>query len=850
MKHIFFLAPVLVIAAFPPAAHAAERVALVLGNNDYQHGAPLKNCINDARVVSKALGAAGFEVIDGTDLTLAQMEAKVLEFKRKAEGAKAAWFHYSGHGAEVDGANYLIPVDAKVEEEFQVKHKTLALDQVMGALEAAGAPLKVVVLDCCRDNPFGRGWKRNAATGLAGVAETPGGTIIAFATSPGKVAADGVGENSPFTAALVEQLAQPGLEIEQVFIETGRKVKLITQDRQIPWRNSSFYGSFILTPGGADSSTPTTPLAAPADLSAVPMPLPERAPSHDPERAAREKAALQAAILSHPPRGELIKIARQDESENIRLQACYHLLEIRDTGAEAATLAIHRSSKDPEIRWRSALLIWQYLGDNSGGDFLLADFRSRGRTGPVLNWSSWTNTLIEMDHKEGMKDMKKIWTSDYDANNSNFVKQQIILRLGLLLASKEKSQIEMVKNRMKRLPASDIDDNIYFCLAVLGDESSKERIRSRLFGKSPGFYAGSVPFSKQNRFNWVANLSELEQMIVEAAEKSSAPENLIKNLSTIANAREMWGESSSALKNVDVPFPLDLFSEASKRDLRFPAVQDGVELFNSGTSLDEYSFNRYAPTLAAAGNRKVVERANAWAQAPDPSLRFSVAKLAALYLKAQPSSVWEARDQALARQMSALVAEMWSNAPLRGKTSDFGDEPGKLDLVEAMAVFDKKIACKWIRELMSVYEGLPDLVTNEEWFYDESKKLVSLRPVPSYEGNWERKHRWYREKLLFELLTFYPKVWETPDYTFIDKVSSFEFAQGMAKQGNHANKGLEIYETRQIDSVQQVTARVRLMLAQGGYYEVYPQVIQSIDFKEENARHDVIKALWEFTSNF
>lgn len=129
--------------------------------------------------------------ISREDASLEQMEAKTHEFRRAAEGAKAAWFHYSGHGTEVKGVNYLIPVDADVKNEFQVKHQAFAIDQMLGALEEAGAPLKVVVLDYCRNNPFGRGWSRSGSVGLAQISDTPSGTIIAFATSPGKEAADG-----------------------------------------------------------------------------------------------------------------------------------------------------------------------------------------------------------------------------------------------------------------------------------------------------------------------------------------------------------------------------------------------------------------------------------------------------------------------------------------------------------------------------------------------------------------------------------------------------------------------------------------------------------------------------------
>lgn len=278
-RYIFWL-----LAAFCPPSlpllSAAERVALVIGNNAYQHGTPLKNCVSDARAVAGALKGAGFEVIVAEDAGLEQMEKKVLEFRRAAQGAKAAWFHYSGHGVEVKGSNYLVPVDADVQDEFQVKHKTYALDQMLGAMEESGTPLKVVVLDCCRDNPFGRGWSRSGSTGLAQIADTPSGTIIAFATSPGKVAEDGQGGNSPFTTALVAALGKPGLEIDQVFKETGRAVLASTGNSQQPWINSSFFDSFVMrnivNGNGGGFANPTATSASASTPNNLPEQMPDR----------------------------------------------------------------------------------------------------------------------------------------------------------------------------------------------------------------------------------------------------------------------------------------------------------------------------------------------------------------------------------------------------------------------------------------------------------------------------------------------------------------------------------------------------------------------------------------------
>ena len=280
------------LASLPPL-FAAERVALVIGNNAYKHGTPLKNCVNDAKAVADALKKTGFQVIIAEDASLEQMEAKALEFKRAAVGAKAAWFHYSGHGAEVEGVNYLIPVDANVKDKFQVKHQTFAVDQILGAMEDAETPLKVLVLDCCRDNPFGRGWSRSGSAGLAQIG-APSGTFIAFATSPGKVAADGDGANSPFTAALVRAITTPGLDVKDVFDETCRQVIQSTNNEQLPWISKSYYNPFVMmnivngNGGGGVSSV------VPRETAPAPSNMPEQMPARFNEPAPTPASLMPA----------------------------------------------------------------------------------------------------------------------------------------------------------------------------------------------------------------------------------------------------------------------------------------------------------------------------------------------------------------------------------------------------------------------------------------------------------------------------------------------------------------------------------------------------------------------------
>jgi formylglycine-generating enzyme required for sulfatase activity len=225
-------------------------VALVIGNGEYRHGNPLVNPQRDAEDVAGALRQCGFDLVGGgaqTNLTHEAMEKQVESFAAAASTAKVVLFFFAGHGLEVDGGNYMVPVDAQIEEKYQVKHRTLALDQILGAMDGEER-LKIVILDCCRNNPLGRGWGRDNVAGLGAPKSTPGGTILLFAAAPGQVAADGRGRNSPFTGVLKEALLKPGDEIEKVFKQVGAQVKAVTGKQQ-PWMNSSFYGTFAFVPG-------------------------------------------------------------------------------------------------------------------------------------------------------------------------------------------------------------------------------------------------------------------------------------------------------------------------------------------------------------------------------------------------------------------------------------------------------------------------------------------------------------------------------------------------------------------------------------------------------------------------
>ncbi len=255
MRYLHLLSFTLIVLAFGvPAALAEKRVALVVGNGAYEHTAALANPVNDAKDMAAALRALGFEVFEGLDLTEADFARKVRDFARAARGADAALFYYAGHGLQVEGRNYLVPVDARLSDEADLRFEALELSDVVELMERA-SPASLVFLDACRDNPLAQGLARSLGAsrstsvgrGLARL-DSGVGTLIAYATQPGAVAADGRGRNSPFTAALVEHLATPGLEVNQLLNRVRQTVVAATDQKQIPWTHSSLTGDFYLSP--------------------------------------------------------------------------------------------------------------------------------------------------------------------------------------------------------------------------------------------------------------------------------------------------------------------------------------------------------------------------------------------------------------------------------------------------------------------------------------------------------------------------------------------------------------------------------------------------------------------------
>jgi uncharacterized protein len=235
---------VLLLAALTPA-QAEQRLALVIGNGGYT-SRPLANPLHDAALIARALQSTGFDVTTLIDADQATMKKAMIEFGRRLRGSDSAGvFYYAGHGVQIDGENYLIPVGADIKELEEVALNGVSLSELMRTMERASG-VNLAILDACRDNPFATS-SRSGARGLAAVS-APSGTLIAYATAPGRVALDGKGENSPYTAALAEVLPTEGVALEDVFKRTRKKVLDVTAGKQTPWEHSSLTGEFYFRP--------------------------------------------------------------------------------------------------------------------------------------------------------------------------------------------------------------------------------------------------------------------------------------------------------------------------------------------------------------------------------------------------------------------------------------------------------------------------------------------------------------------------------------------------------------------------------------------------------------------------
>jgi len=264
-----WIALLVAMLAAAPAAHAQKRVALVVGNSAYQHTSKLTNPKNDAADITAALKKHGFQVIDGLDLDKPGFDRKVRDFAGALKGSDVGLFFYAGHGLQVAGQNYLVPIDAKAEGAEALEFEMVRVDVVHRIMERQ-TNTNILFLDACRDNPLARNLARSMGTrssevgrGLAAV-ESGVGTLISFSTQPGNVALDGSGRNSPFAGSLVKHMAASNDDLSAILIAVRIDVTKETQRKQVPWEHSALMGRFYFNPS-AQTAEPAK--VAPARLS-------------------------------------------------------------------------------------------------------------------------------------------------------------------------------------------------------------------------------------------------------------------------------------------------------------------------------------------------------------------------------------------------------------------------------------------------------------------------------------------------------------------------------------------------------------------------------------------------------
>ncbi|HVT53676.1 MAG TPA: caspase family protein [Dongiaceae bacterium] len=329
-------------------------MALVIGNSAYQGDLPaLPNPANDAKLMSKTLKSVGFDVIEAENASQMQMKKAIAAFgdKLAAAGPTATGlFFYAGHGLQVSGENYLIPVDAQIAKEADVDLAAVSTTSVMKQMDFAGSAVNIVILDACRNNPLSNG-SRGMSRGLAEITARPRGSFVAYSTAPGSVAQDGDGADSPYTTALAATLTKPGLSIGDVFQEVRSKVLAATGQQQTTWDSSSLTGQFYFTPATATASA--TPDAAPAQ-PAVPASVQPKADNAAVDELATEKSYWDSVkdsndpeevqlYLNKYPKGYFVDLANARLQELQKTQTA----SVTPTPAPAPSTGIQHDTQQP-----------------------------------------------------------------------------------------------------------------------------------------------------------------------------------------------------------------------------------------------------------------------------------------------------------------------------------------------------------------------------------------------------------------------------------------------------------------------------------------------------------------------
>ncbi len=339
---LFFFGFLICISAAP--ALADKRVALVIGISKYQQVPQLTNPARDADAMSALFKTAGFDVVNSErDLGISDFRRTVREFSETSRDADIAVVYYAGHGIEVDGANYLIPADARLLSDFDVEDETVSLDRMIRALDSVKR-LRLIILDACRDNPFAKTIKRSVASrsigrGLGEIEPAMSDTLIAFAAKAGAVASDGDGQNSPFAMALVKYIAEPGLDLRLAFGRVRDDVLKSTSNRQEPF----VYGSL-----GGETTALVPAVAKPVDPEGCrrprrPGPRPTIRDARPKRRSPRRPMNFAGGLKSR------LRVRRPRSNNDYRSRP----KKISKTCGVSFQIRPRRSSTKPGAKWSS-----------------------------------------------------------------------------------------------------------------------------------------------------------------------------------------------------------------------------------------------------------------------------------------------------------------------------------------------------------------------------------------------------------------------------------------------------------------------------------------------------------------
>ncbi len=350
-------------------ALAESRIALVIGNGAYAD-APLRNPTNDAKDIAAKLRELGFQVIERLDADRQTMRLALREFEQQLRQQRGVGlFYYAGHGVQIKGQNYLIPVGVDIRQEFEIPDEGVDADAVLRAMESAGNGLNIVILDACRNNPFTRSLGNQGLARMDG----PAGTFIAYATAPGAISLDGsAGRNSPYTRSLLAAMSTPGLGLEQIFKQVLVAVEQETGGGQVPWVASSLRGDFYFIPPASAKSPPLPPTPSSSPTSVLPPTAPVQPPTDSrseelPPQAGnpnRPATSLEPEITAVPGAG--FAISRQP----IALNAYSRFAEA--TGQAAPPLPPGAGSDSPaRVTWREAMDYAAWLSRQTGYSYRL-----------------------------------------------------------------------------------------------------------------------------------------------------------------------------------------------------------------------------------------------------------------------------------------------------------------------------------------------------------------------------------------------------------------------------------------------------------------------------------------------